>query len=73
MDAVSVLTMNLAPDMEVRVRRVSTDLREDALVEVREYIPSADRWGRGIILSAEVAEKILHPDLMKRVKEVELA
>lgn len=44
-------------DLAVRVRRVSIDGEE--FLDVREYIPSTDTYGRGIMVPADLKKPLL--------------
>lgn len=49
------------PDLAVRVRRVVVaDLDgEQEYIDVREYVPSSDTYGRGILVPAELKKPLL--------------
>lgn len=52
----AVQSIERGPDLEVRVRRVIADGAE--FLDIREYFPSTETYGRGIMVPAELQKPL---------------
>lgn len=45
------------PDLQLRVSRLELD--GEAFVDIREFIPSTNTWGRGVMVPVELKKPLL--------------